>query len=380
MTVPALIIVTSSFPINGDGSEAAGAFVADLAEEVARYLPVRVVAPGRKDGCERWNDGVDIFRYAAPKQALSTLRPLNPRDAVAIAKVMRAGALATQSAVEQGPTAHVVALWALPCGHWARRSAIRHHLGYSVWTLGSDIWSLGRIPLVRTWLGHVLAGAECCWSDGLGLRDETQIIAGRKVEFLPSTRRLEANRDAPVRCQPPFRLLFLGRWHPNKGVDLLMEALALLDDADWRFIDEIHIAGGGPLHDLVVGAAIGLQAQGRPVRISGYLDHGDAHAAFAGADRLLLPSRIESIPVVFSDAMKFGLPVISTPVGDLPALISQGTGTLAATVDPASYASAIRVSLESDFSPDALHRMAEKFSLARTAATLVAAANRSGDA
>lgn len=380
MTGPAIVIVTSSFPIDGDGSEAAGAFVADLAEEIAKQLTVRVVAPGRKDGHEHWSDGVEVFRYAAPPRALSTLKPWNPRDLAGIAGVMRAGARAVEDAVTEGPTAHVVALWALPCGYWARRSAARHGLGYSVWTLGSDIWSLGRIPLVRSLLGRVLADATQCWSDGLRLRDDTQAIAGRKVDFLPSTRRIDAYRPVPVRRHPPSRLLFLGRWHPNKGVDLLMDSLALLDDADWRLIDDVHIAGGGPLQDLVVDAVARLQAKGRPVRLSGYLGHDEAREALASADRLLLPSRIESIPVVFSDAMKFGLPVVSMPVGDLPALISRGTGTLATTVDPASYADALRASLDSDFDPDALRSMAEQFSLESTAAAIVAVARGRDDA
>src|SRR5690606_36196482 len=51
---PALVIVTSSFPISGDGSEAAGTFVADLAEELAKHVPIRIVAPGRADGREPW--------------------------------------------------------------------------------------------------------------------------------------------------------------------------------------------------------------------------------------------------------------------------------------------------------------------------------------
>jgi hypothetical protein len=44
----ALVLVSTSFPVLGDGSEAAGSFVSDLAEELAKHLPVRVVAPGTR--------------------------------------------------------------------------------------------------------------------------------------------------------------------------------------------------------------------------------------------------------------------------------------------------------------------------------------------
>ena len=362
--------MTSSFPIKGDGSEAAGAFVADLADELSRSVPVRVVAPGAGEARERWRSHLEVFRFAAPANALSTLALWKPCDLVRAIAVMRSGARMTREAVDAGPTAHVLALWALPCGHWVRTATKQNAIPYSVWTLGSDIWSLGRIPGVRSWLRKILRQADHCWSDGLRLRDDTQVIAGREVMFLPSTRRTDGRRDHPRQIKPPYRLLFLGRWHPNKGVDLLLHALATLDDSDWTRIASVHIAGGGPLDEQVRAAVGALQAQGRPIRLSGFLDHDGATAALASADRLLLPSRVESIPVVFSDAMKFDLPVIAMPVGDLPELMIPGVGTLARSVDAASYAEAIRTSLAASYDTHALHALAERFSLQNVAASL----------
>ena len=366
MAQPALVMVTSSFPISGDGSEAAGGFVADLVEELGKHVPVRVVAPGRTDARELWMKSVEIFRYTAPAQALSTLRLWHPADALRVLRVLHAGQRATEHAVAAGPTAHVLALWALPCGYWARRSARPHGIGYSAWTLGSDIWSLGRIPGVRSLLRKVLRDAEHCWSDGLKLLDDTQAIAGRPVQFLPSTRRIDIKRTEPLRAKPPYRLLFLGRWHPNKGVDLLLEALSQLDETAWESIERVIIAGGGPLEAVVHAGVDRLRQFCRPIRVMGFLDSAAAQATLVDSDYLLLPSRIESIPVVFSDAAKLGLPVIAMPVGDLPRLISEGdAGTLAARIDAASFASAIAVALESPPSSrqEQLSELAGMFSL-----------------
>ncbi|MPT43185.1 MAG: glycosyltransferase [Klebsiella sp.] len=66
----------------------------------------------------------------------------------------------------------------------------------------------------------------------------------------------------------------------------------------------------------------------------------EAEAAIVHADCLLIPSRIESIPVVFSDAMKLGRPVVSMPVGDLPQLVGSGVGILARQVSSQAFASA----------------------------------------
>lgn len=344
---PALVLITSSFPISGDGSEAAGAFVADLAEELAKHVPVRVVAPGCTEAHESWPNGVEVIRYIAPDQALSTLRLWHPSDAIRVLRVLRAGRRATEQAVAVGPTAHVLALWALPCGYWARCSARRHGVGYSVWTLGSDIWSLGHLPIVRSMLRRVLRDAEHRWSDGLKLRDDTQAIAGRPVEFLPSTRRIDRIRTEPLRFMPPYRLLFLGRWHPNKGIDLLLETLDLLTDDDWSLIERVSICGGGLLEPMVKAGVAKLKTAGRPVELRGYLARDEAQDALLDADYLLIPSRIESIPVVFSDAMKLDCAVVAMPVGDLARLVLEEpvSGVVASEVSKKGFSAALRNAL-----------------------------------
>ncbi len=362
------MLVTSSFPISGDGSEAAGAFVADVAEELAGSVPVGVVAPGRHPAREAWGRAT-VFRYEAPAQALSTLKPWSPGDVARIARVMRSGRAATEQAMLAFPGAHLLALWALPCGAWAKSAASRHGVRYSVWTLGSDIWSYGRIPLGRSYLRRILSGAQRCWSDGLLLADDTARIAGREVGFLPSTRRTLLGREMPAGQAHSRDLLFIGRWHPNKGADLLLDALKLLSDEDWRLVGRVDIHGGGPLEEVVRRGAMDLQQSGRPVFLHGYIDRGAAERAMAAADHLLIPSRRESIPLVFSDAMKMGCAVVATPVGDLPRLLAGGCGVLADAARPEEFAIAIGKAIRTPGHAfaDGIARAAERFDLARCA-------------
>ncbi|NCT66719.1 MAG: glycosyltransferase family 4 protein [Rhodanobacteraceae bacterium] len=341
--------------------------MSDLAEELARHVPVRVVAPGPRASCETWSLGVEVFRFAAPEQPLSTLKPWKPAELLTIRRVLDAGEEATRRAVQSGPTGHILALWALPSGHWARRVARASGVAYSVWTLGSDIWTLGHIPLVRTYLRRVLRDAKACYSDGLKLADETRRIGGREVRFLPSTRRIERTRTEPLRSAPPYRLLFLGRWHLNKGVDLLIEALRRLTDDDWQRIETVEICGGGPLEPVVRAGIDAFRAAHRPVELHGYLDKAAAEDAMLRADWLLIPSRIESIPVVFSDAMKMGLPVVAMPVGDLPGLVAgHGTGHIASATSAEAFAHALARALDDAPSRflQALSGMSARFDLA----------------
>lgn len=337
-----LILVTSSYPIAADGSEAAGAFVKDVAEELAKRTTVRVVAPGKHDTFERVTPTLQVFRYTAPSRPLSTLRVWNPVDAVQIYRVMRSGGRRILAASDIEGPGHILALWALPCGQWARKASRRTGLPFSVWALGSDIWSMGRIPLVRQWLRIVLNQADTLLSDGLRLAEDTQSICSKQVEFLPSTRRIEKSNPQRPRSSPPYRFVFIGRWHKNKGIDMLIDALESLNEREWQCIRGIAIFGGGPLAAAVDAGVRRLQLRGRPVETGGYLKKSDAVKEICRADYVLIPSRIESIPLIFSDAMKLQRPVIATPVGDLPRLVSAfKCGILATSVSIPALSAAI---------------------------------------
>ena len=368
-----LLLITTSYPDRGDGSEAAGAFVADLAEALVCHLPVRVVAPGIRAGPQGTRRGVSVRRFASPGRALSLLSPTRPSDWRAIAGTLRSLRAETLAAAADGRIAHSLALWVLPSGWAAAALAREHGVPYSVWALGSDIWSLGRMPGVRSVLRKVIRGASHRYADGLQLGGDAARIGGLPFEFLPSTRRIESRHEQLPAEAPPYRLLFLGRWHPNKGIDLLLDALAMLDDDAWARIAEVRIAGGGPMETLVHERVLALKTTGRPLRLDGFLDREQAMRALDEADVLLLPSRIESIPVVFSDAMKSGCVVVATPVGDLPRLFAeQRIGTIARGTAPAEIATAIESTLRTDlgqFAPG-LREMSQRFDLDRVAARL----------
>lgn len=363
--IPALVIITTSFPIVGDGSEAAGSFVVDLVEEMAKHLPVRVVAPGRSAQKESWSTGVEVYRYAAPDRPLSTLKFWRARDLWWLVRVLSGGRAATRAATAE-PTAHILALWGLPSGDWARRVAFERAIDYSVWLLGSDVWTLGKVPVIRGVLAKAIRGAAHAYADGYVLADDALRLSGATVDFLPSTRRIGLIERSTPRGGPPYRLLFLGRWHPNKGVDLLLEALELLGDDDWGKIERMDIQGGGPLEGLVRAKVSKLEAMGRPITVGRYLTKSEAEMAIADSDWILIPSRIESIPVVFSDAAKLARPIVAMPVGDLPRLMSRyDIGHLASAVTAKDFAAALVGALRDEAVRFdlALHEVAAHFSM-----------------
>ncbi len=342
-----IIIITTSYPEICDGREAAGSFVVDLAEVLAEKIMVTVIAPGLKAGNDERHGNLVVHRFHAPRQPLSLLKVYNPLHWAAIIRTLAHGKKAVECIAESYQVDHIFALWVLPSGYWARAAGKRFDIPYSTWALGSDIWSLGRIPVVKTVLQRVLQNSFKNFADGFQLRNDVKLLSQAACEFLPSTRKISFNKPRKKSEHVPYRLAFLGRWHRNKGVDLLLESLFLLEENSWRSIREVRICGGGPLYDQVVADISLLKKKGKPVVSKGYLNKNEAMDLFLWADYVLIPSRIESIPIVFSDAIKCMCPVVCMPVGDLTYLIAEHkVGFVSKKVTAKEFAVAIRQCLQ----------------------------------
>ncbi len=140
------------------------------------------------------------------------------------------------------------------------------------------------------------------------------------------------------------RILFAGRLSREKGVDILLNAIALLP-ADIRASMEVVIAGGGPAESELRGLCnhLGLDEN---VRFAGTVAPGpDLLAEYDGADIFVLPSRIEGVPRALLEASARLLPVVATSVGGVPHLIGDAeSGASGLTVppdDPQAMADAI---------------------------------------
>jgi glycosyltransferase involved in cell wall biosynthesis len=364
-----IALLSTSYPDQQLGSEAAGSFVEDFAHALSERARVTVIAASAADSV-LVDRQIQVRRFAVPRLPLSLLSPLKPTHWRAILQSLRAGRRALERLAINDRPDHVLALWALPSGYWAEQVAKMYGFGFSVWALGSDIWALSRVPVVRSILIKVLRRAEHCYADGLQLASDVEQLSGRRCGFLPSTRLLPVIERDVREAGAPRRLAFLGRWHGNKGVDLLLDAVSRLTDDDWSRVAELRIYGGGPLHEQVHAAVQRLVGQRRPVVVGGYLEKIAAAKLIAWADYLLLPSRIESIPVIFSDAMQLKTPIIATPVGDLPRLFEQhAVGVLAAKADANHFAIALQSALRRDAGSfaDPIERAGREFDLARIA-------------
>ncbi|RNC82817.1 MAG: glycosyltransferase [Phycisphaera sp.] len=320
-----IAIVTSSYPLAEiDGAAAAGLFVRDFAHELAKNNhEIHIITQDKGEGCSYSPKGVTVhcFKWPGKGRPLSSLNPWNPFDAFAGFRFLKSGTRELLSLHERSPVDHVLAMWAVPGGIISGALRKEHNVPYSVWCLGSDIWTYGKLPMLRAVVSNVLQGSTNRYADGLMLKHDAEEISNRPIEFLPSSRAVFRDGLAPLgtdRQSPRFQ--FVGRYDRVKGVDVLLQAFR-------RYIDKggsgtLHMIGGGAMDQEVRELHKGLNLTER-VEISGYADGDEVRARVRSADCLLIPSRNESIPLVFSDALQLGTPVIASDVGDMGDLLRQ---------------------------------------------------------
>lgn len=137
-----------------------------------------------------------------------------------------------------------------------------------------------------------------------------------------------------------FRIGSLGRLHANKDYALLIEAAALIRDRDPALAATIafSIAGVGP-QEAALRAAMVARGVGN-VELLGF--RTDAMAYLASLHAYVQPSRHEGLCIAAHEAMMAGLPVITTPVGELTRSIVAGeTGLFHPIGDAGKLADAI---------------------------------------
>lgn len=151
-----------------------------------------------------------------------------------------------------------------------------------------------------------------------------------------------APRKDPVSLPWPRTLVCVARLSPQKGLSLLMEAIAEVAQ-EHRF--RVRIVGDGELRPQLEAqvAALGLQDR---VALLGWKGAQDVRREILNARALILPSVAEGLPVVLMEALALGRPVIATCIAGIPELVDERCGWLIPAGSAPALAAAIREALE----------------------------------
>jgi glycosyltransferase involved in cell wall biosynthesis len=153
---------------------------------------------------------------------------------------------------------------------------------------------------------HATSDAERQWI-------EHYLGSHPRIDVIPNGVDVLGPKPPPEPGNRTRRALFLGRLHPIKGLDLLLEAWGIANrDATASNAWELVIAGPDEQ-----GTQTLLERQARrlglsTVRFAGPVYGHDKARAFRDADIVLVPSRSESFGIVVAEALAAGVPVITT--------------------------------------------------------------------
>ncbi len=228
----------------------------------------------------------------------------------------------------------------LPTGLLGVRAGRRLSIPAVVWIRGeSDYRALrsmrSRRSLLRAWEGAagVLVQSEKARADFLA---EIQRVAPKAVPVVRDKLVVVENGVAlPESCPYDWNgtVLSVGRLVPEKGMDVVVESCA-------RLSRPLIVAGSGPELPRLTrqGAALGAD-----VTFTGFLDRGELDKLYRQASVVVLASETEGMPNVVLEAMAHARPVVATPVGSIPDLITDGAnGLLVPPGDADALASALQ--------------------------------------
>ena len=175
--------------------------------------------------------------------------------------------------------------------------------------------------------------------------------AAEKVRIVPvgvdgSVFRLPGDGEA----RDPNRILYVGRIHSIKGVDILLRAMRQLIDR--RPGTRLMLVGGGLVfrdyrmqeeHLRSLAGELGLKDC---VEFAGAMTPQEVAQLMRASALIVLPSRAESFGAVLVEALACGTPVVAARCGGPEDIVNDDVGVLVPKEDPDALAAAIEYVLE----------------------------------
>lgn len=281
-----------------------------------------------------------------PSMFWRRLRGWSPALAAAISKV----------ASERVDIIHHHGLWMYP-GIYARRAANRFGVPLVISPRGMlDSWSLRRGVVRKAFasaayerrnlrtarLFHATSDMEAEAIRRYGLKQPIAVISnGIELPDSDATLPRALVEDRLPGLRGRRAVLFMGRLHPKKGLDMLIGAWSTLQ----RDIPGWHLVIAGPDQGGLRGELEAAVARDSTIRdnvtFSGMLEGTLKDAVLDHADVFVLPTRSENFGMAIAEALAHGVPVVTTTAAPWPDLVTYDCGWWVAP-EPKAITEALR--------------------------------------
>jgi glycosyltransferase involved in cell wall biosynthesis len=259
----------------------------------------------------------------------------------------------------------VLATFAYPHGLAAKHLAAEMKVPYVVKVRGTDLHSLPPRGPRRTLTAEALRDASGVVAVSSNLAEIARNLGAAPERVKVITNGIDSDRfaimpreQARYSLELPMsdRVLFsLGSLVPVKGLELLLDALAQIEESRRPML---AIGGDGPLRDTLHRRAAVLGLAGR-VQLLGQVDREHVNLWMNAADALVLSSLDEGCPNVVLEAMACGTPVVATRVGAVPDLVNERCGLIAPPGDAAALSSRIEEMFDRGWDREAIRARVE---------------------
>ena len=169
-----------------------------------------------------------------------------------------------------------------------------------------------------------------------GVREDKIHLLRNGIDLRPFDNASPSLPNAVFEGHPPIVGL-IGRLSVEKGVDIFLHAAArvLVELPSTKFV----VVGEGPDRDKLESLIDELNLRGS---VSMLGQRYDMPSVYASLDIMVSASRQEGLPMAILEGMASSLPIIATPVGDVPVMVHDGlTGVMVPPENAASLAPAI---------------------------------------
>jgi glycosyltransferase involved in cell wall biosynthesis len=312
-------IITHNFPESRDDRKNAGIFVYDIAEELSKSSKIWIFCPREKKSNSEKIGSLNVFWFESGVEKLGSVNLLNPLGLINLSAFFLRGVLKVPLFMKESKPDFIIAMWAWPSGFFAYLIKLFYRKPYVVWALGSDINKYAKMPLMKLVFKQILVKAEILFADGIELQKDVAKFSGRKCIFLASSTKMEFKLRKKAKKNEKIVLTFLGRMEAVKGPDIFLDALVLIKDKLDGF--QINFVGDGSMFSQLKQMA---RDNGLEDKICFYeSDRRRNMRLLAESDWVVIPSRSDSIPLVFSEAMKVGTPVICSNLPDISYIVNK---------------------------------------------------------
>jgi glycosyltransferase involved in cell wall biosynthesis len=317
-TAKRICLITNRYPTHAD--DVASPFVRDFHLGLKeKGMETSVFTPCYQSEREDWIDDIVRFSWRGGKKVVGSLNFFNPGEMIQLLSFLHSGRDQLFQHLRNTEPISCLALWALPSGWFAYQAKRKLGIPYSVWCLGSDIYVWAKRPILRGLTRKILKQADHLFADGFDLKKKVEELSGKPCLFLPSMRKLPLVFEEKERMDPlKFNFLYVGRWEENKGLEELIRAFDLVRKR--LPVVNLYLLGWGGLGAKMRRLVKTLRLEGG-VKLVGKVTTGEVADYLEQASCVVIPSKGDSIPLIFSETLQMGTPLIVTDVGDMGYLV-----------------------------------------------------------